>query len=369
MGSLTTASVELTSYFTMLDLVGKSICCILCRGSILYFDETGATKFGRHMQFEHGAMHDLDFMMAACKMNDSEKKALVDVFNKQVETAEVDIITPNIPKKAEIDKETQSAQKKSINDEKLTKVDAETKTPTGKIKDNNNVLDEEKEAITKVSKDKKVKRSKDTTGEVKVAKDNIDLDEKPKDKKETKQQKALKEPTSDQKQNKKVLVMKSKSKQLARYTSKVTKNNKDSKTKAERSNCYYCEKIFKNEQKLTKHMEKEYPNKKIKSKLYSCAQCALSFRLKSALKDHVKIKHVKIELIVKEVMSVDDNIQPAKRKSVTISSPNISQTETTSIHSPSKASKSPSEKSKESKSEKEETKSPNSKKMKSKISS
>ena len=72
----------------MLDLVGKSICCILCRGSILYFDETGITKFGRHMQFEHGAMHDLDFMMAACKMNDSEKKALVEVFNKKVGTAE-----------------------------------------------------------------------------------------------------------------------------------------------------------------------------------------------------------------------------------------------------------------------------------------
>eukprot|EP00091_Calanus_sinicus_P025740 TRINITY_DN9992_c0_g1_i2.p2 TRINITY_DN9992_c0_g1~~TRINITY_DN9992_c0_g1_i2.p2 ORF type:complete len:140 (-),score=46.24 TRINITY_DN9992_c0_g1_i2:909-1328(-) len=93
----------------MLDLVGKSICCILCRGSILYFDETGITKFGRHMQFEHGAMHDLDFMMAACKMNESEKKALVEVFNKKVESTE-EIVKdnsttiappPSTPKKSE----------------------------------------------------------------------------------------------------------------------------------------------------------------------------------------------------------------------------------------------------------------------------
>merc|ERR1719186_2463490 len=149
-------------------------------------------------------MHDLDFMMAACKMNDSEKKALVDVFNKQVDV-EVDS-TPNTPKRAAVDKENKSA-KTPINDENLTKVEAQSKTSTAKVKDNNNVLNEEKQDVKKVSKDKKGKCSKDT-GDVKVAKDlydvkvmkdNIDLDEKPKDKKETKQQKALKEPTSDQK--------------------------------------------------------------------------------------------------------------------------------------------------------------------------
>merc|ERR1712129_37221 len=88
MGSLISSSALLTITLKMLDLVGKSICCILCRGSILYFDETGITKFGRHMQFEHGAMHDFDFMMAACKMNDSEKKALVEVFNKKNESVD-----------------------------------------------------------------------------------------------------------------------------------------------------------------------------------------------------------------------------------------------------------------------------------------
>merc|ERR1711994_231381 len=67
----------------MLELIGQSVSCILCRGSILYFDETGLEKFSRHLQFEHGARHDFDFMLAACKMNESEKLALVSVFNKK----------------------------------------------------------------------------------------------------------------------------------------------------------------------------------------------------------------------------------------------------------------------------------------------
>jgi len=33
------------------------------------------------MQFEHGAAFNLDFMLAACKMNEAERKALVEVFD------------------------------------------------------------------------------------------------------------------------------------------------------------------------------------------------------------------------------------------------------------------------------------------------
>lgn len=68
----------------MLELIGKTISCILCRGSILYFDETGFQKFYRHLQFKRRAMHDLVFMLDACKMTDNEKGALVTVFNKKV---------------------------------------------------------------------------------------------------------------------------------------------------------------------------------------------------------------------------------------------------------------------------------------------
>ena len=69
---------------TMLELIGKTVSCILCRGSTLYFDETSFQKFYRHLQFEHSAMHDLVFMLDACKMTDNEKGALVTVFNKKV---------------------------------------------------------------------------------------------------------------------------------------------------------------------------------------------------------------------------------------------------------------------------------------------
>ena len=50
----------------MLELIGKTVSCILCRGSTLYFDETGFQKFYRHLQFEHSA------------------GAVVTVFNKEV---------------------------------------------------------------------------------------------------------------------------------------------------------------------------------------------------------------------------------------------------------------------------------------------
>jgi len=72
----------------MLGMVGAgSVCCILCNGSILFFDKVGKVKFQQHMQFEHGAMHNLDFMLAACKMNDTERQALVDVFDPDKKSA------------------------------------------------------------------------------------------------------------------------------------------------------------------------------------------------------------------------------------------------------------------------------------------
>ena len=68
-------------------MVGTSISCILCRGSILYFGVSALTKFSRHMQYEHGATHAPDFMLAACRMNTKERKAIVEVFCNQTELA------------------------------------------------------------------------------------------------------------------------------------------------------------------------------------------------------------------------------------------------------------------------------------------
>ena len=68
-------------------MIGKTVNCILCRGSILYFNEAEKDKFGRHLQFEHSVMYDFDFMLAACKMTETEKNALVSVFNKKAQEA------------------------------------------------------------------------------------------------------------------------------------------------------------------------------------------------------------------------------------------------------------------------------------------
>ena len=67
------------------ELIGKTVNCILCRGSILYFNEAEKDKFSRHLQFEHSVMYDFDFMLAACKMTHTEKTALVSVFNKKAQ--------------------------------------------------------------------------------------------------------------------------------------------------------------------------------------------------------------------------------------------------------------------------------------------
>ena len=67
------------------ELIGKTVNCLLCRGSILYFHEAEKEKFCRHLQFEHSVMYDFDFLLAACKMTDTEKTALVSVFNMKTQ--------------------------------------------------------------------------------------------------------------------------------------------------------------------------------------------------------------------------------------------------------------------------------------------
>jgi len=52
------------------------------------------------MQFEHGAAFNLDFMLAACKMNEAERKALVEVFDpKRVNTASTPAVNKSFEEK------------------------------------------------------------------------------------------------------------------------------------------------------------------------------------------------------------------------------------------------------------------------------
>jgi len=149
-------------------MFGKSICCLLCRASILFFDASGATKFARHMQFEHGAMHDLEFMLAACKMNESEKKALVEVFNKPSEKVEVK--NTSVCKKEHKDTILVDSKHKANN----------TNLPVvGNMKATNVSLDKE-------NTDQKEKHVKDGTAKVKVSKESSDVNFKDKTKKKKK---------------------------------------------------------------------------------------------------------------------------------------------------------------------------------------
>ena len=62
-----------------------TLCCILCRGIVQYKNRDNA-KFVKHMENEHGAYFDLEFILATCFMDEDEKKAVKSV----IETKNVD---------------------------------------------------------------------------------------------------------------------------------------------------------------------------------------------------------------------------------------------------------------------------------------
>ena len=73
-----------------------TVCCLLCRGVVAYrnldinrFKEfiililliiiLIVLRFQAHMNYEHGAYFDMDFLLAACLMDDEERKAVRNV--------------------------------------------------------------------------------------------------------------------------------------------------------------------------------------------------------------------------------------------------------------------------------------------------
>jgi len=55
-----------------------TVCCILCRGMIAYRNND-TTRFTNHMNYEHGAYFDMEFLLAACLMDEEERKAVRNV--------------------------------------------------------------------------------------------------------------------------------------------------------------------------------------------------------------------------------------------------------------------------------------------------
>merc|ERR1712202_3749 len=74
MGSFSPALRSVTPDRTMLQVQG-TVCCILCRG-VLNFKDKDSSRFESHMQSEHGAYFDLEFILAACLMDEDEKNAV-----------------------------------------------------------------------------------------------------------------------------------------------------------------------------------------------------------------------------------------------------------------------------------------------------
>ena len=56
----------------MNDSIPNTVCCLLCRGTIIYKDGD-KTRFKAHMNNEHGAFFDLDYLLASSMMEQDQK--------------------------------------------------------------------------------------------------------------------------------------------------------------------------------------------------------------------------------------------------------------------------------------------------------
>jgi len=59
----------------MNNTIPGTVCCLLCRGLVIYKDGD-KTRFRSHMNNEHGAFFDLDYLLASCMMETEQKETL-----------------------------------------------------------------------------------------------------------------------------------------------------------------------------------------------------------------------------------------------------------------------------------------------------
>ena len=57
-----------------------TVCCLLCRGMVA-FRNGDPTRFNNHMEYEHQAYFDMEFLLAACMMNEEEREAVRNVMS------------------------------------------------------------------------------------------------------------------------------------------------------------------------------------------------------------------------------------------------------------------------------------------------
>eukprot|EP00092_Neocalanus_flemingeri_P034811 GFUD01037883.1.p1 GENE.GFUD01037883.1~~GFUD01037883.1.p1 ORF type:complete len:531 (+),score=144.30 GFUD01037883.1:113-1705(+) len=59
----------------MNNTIPGTVCCILCRGMVIYKDGD-KSRFKNHMNNEHGAFFDIDYLLASCLLENDQKEAV-----------------------------------------------------------------------------------------------------------------------------------------------------------------------------------------------------------------------------------------------------------------------------------------------------
>jgi len=59
----------------MNEIIPGTVCCILCRGMVIYKDGD-KTRFKNHLNNEHGAFFDIDYLLASCLLENDQKEAI-----------------------------------------------------------------------------------------------------------------------------------------------------------------------------------------------------------------------------------------------------------------------------------------------------
>eukprot|EP00092_Neocalanus_flemingeri_P007466 GFUD01008063.1.p1 GENE.GFUD01008063.1~~GFUD01008063.1.p1 ORF type:complete len:523 (-),score=119.97 GFUD01008063.1:42-1610(-) len=59
----------------MNNTIPGTVCCILCRGMVIYKDGD-KSRFKNHMNNEHGAFFDIDYLLASCLLESDQKEAV-----------------------------------------------------------------------------------------------------------------------------------------------------------------------------------------------------------------------------------------------------------------------------------------------------
>jgi len=65
-----------------MNIIPGTVCCLLCRGMVIYKDGD-KTRFRAHMNNEHGAFFDIDYLLASCLLEKDQKEAVAKTVKAQ----------------------------------------------------------------------------------------------------------------------------------------------------------------------------------------------------------------------------------------------------------------------------------------------